>query len=323
MNFRASVLNKQARLGRWLSIATLSSVLAVFSLGAYAEEINKSFDVGRDGTLKIDTDVGSIEIATHAAETVKVTVEIDGFDSDDFEVTFDHDGDSLSIEGDKRNNSSSWGRRSVHFDIVVPEQYNLSLDTSGGSIRVSDLKGQVAAKTSGGSLRFGNIAGDIKGRTSGGSIKVEEALGDVDIHTSGGSIHVGTVEGNVVARTSGGSITLGKVSGEANVKTSGGSIKVESVGGAITGKTSGGSIKVAMAKQPTGDTELRTSGGSVTVYLADDIAVDLEARGDKVKSDFEVNGKTKAKRKLHGPINGGGPKLELRTSSGTVYIKSM
>jgi len=313
--------NKGSTLRRWLSVAAISSMVTLFSFSAHAKEIEKSFDVAKGGELKIKTDVGSIDVSTHSSSTIDVQVEIEGYDSDEFEVNFNHKGDSLIIEGDKLKRNSGWGSRKIAFEIVVPESYNLDLNTSGGSIRVTDLTGKVDTHTSGGSLHFGHINGDIKGHTSGGSINVDGAEGEVDIHTSGGSINVGDVKGNLKGRTSGGSITLGKISGEADVKTSGGSIDIKEVGGAIIGKTSGGSINVTISKQPSGPTELHTSGGSVTAYLADNIAVDLDARGKKIKSDFEVDGQTKAKRKLQGEINGGGPELSLKTSSGNVYIK--
>ncbi len=323
MNAKTIKSNKLKGLKRWLSVAALSAMAAVFNTSAMAENVEKSFDVAQGGKLTLDTDVGAINISTHGEDRVDVRVEIEGFDSDVFAVSFNHRGDSLTIEGDKQSHGSSWGRRSVKFEIVVPERYDLDLKTSGGSIRVANLTGRVDANTSGGSLRFGTIIGDIHGRTSGGSITVEGARGEVDIRTSGGSLKVGDVTGNVKGRTSGGSIDLGKVSGSADVKTSGGSISIEEVGGAVVGRTSGGSIKVTIAKQPQGATELRTSGGSVTAYLAEDIAVNVNARGDKIKSDFEIDGKRKAKRKLEGAVNGGGPELDLRTSAGTVTIKKI
>ena len=55
----------------------------------------------------------------------------------------------------------------AHFVITVPANYNVELKTSGGSISVNDLKGQVNSETSGGSLKFGSILGPVNGRTLG------------------------------------------------------------------------------------------------------------------------------------------------------------
>jgi len=108
------------------------------------------------------------------------------------------------------------------------------------------------------------------------------------------------------------------------VKTSGGSIKVDEVTGAIDAKTSGGSIKLRMTEQPKHDSQLRTSGGSVKAYLTSGIAVDLTAStsGGSVSTDFNVNGSVR-RTSIDGEINGGGPKLKLHTSGGSVKIEKI
>lgn len=147
---------------------------------------------------------------------------------------------------------------------------------------------------------------------------------NVDLDTSGGSITIAALIGKVEAYTSGGSIKLGKIVGDVNVKTSGGSIKVDDVAGAINAKTSGGSIRISMSRQPEHDSKLSTSGGSVTAYLKSDIAVDLSAStsGGRVSSDFNVDGSVR-KTSIDGEINGGGPKLVLRTSGGSVRVEKL
>lgn len=305
------------------SVLMITALLALLSTSVWADrEIEKSFDVEQGGLLELDTDMGSINVESHSSNRIKVSVEIEGWDEDEFEVSFKTTSNGLKIEGDKTGgNWGSWGSRRVRFDITVPQNFNLDMRTSGGSIRVDDLIGNVEVDTSGGSLRFGNIEGEIDGRTSGGSIRVEGAKGNVKVRTSGGSLSIGDIAGDIHGRTSGGSIRLGAVSGTADVATSGGSIRIEEVGGQVEAKTSGGSVELTLSKQPKGHSDISTSGGSITAYLADGIAVDLYARGRKVYSDFSVNGETSAKYKLKGPINGGGPELELQTSAGNVYIK--
>ncbi|NVJ60171.1 MAG: hypothetical protein HWE27_07275 [Gammaproteobacteria bacterium] len=285
------------------------------------QTIDKTFNAKPNGLLHIDTDTGSINIESHQGNDIKVNIEIEGFDEGDFEIEFTQSDGGLKIEGDKKSSDWGWSSKRVRFEVSVPKQFNVKLETAGGSISVSDLTGQVDVRTSGGSLSFENIVGDINGRTSGGSIEVADTKGDVQVRTSGGSLSLGDIEGTLHARTSGGSITLGVVTGPADVATSGGSIRIREAGGSVVARTSGGSVDVTFTKQPKGDSDISTSGGSVTARLASDIAVNVYARGRKVFSDFEINGKTEAEYKLKGAINGGGPELELQTSSGSVYIR--
>ena len=155
------------------------------------------------------------------------------------------------------------------------------------------------------------------------AIKVPKQY-NIDIKTGGGSIELADIKGRVEAGTSGGSIQLGQIDGDVDVNTSGGAIRVNEVLGNIDAHTSGGSIKAHISKQPTENCSLSTSGGSVTVYLSPDIAVDIKARtsGGSVKSELAVNGTSKRNR-IEGKINGGGPKLDLKTSGGSVRIKEI
>lgn len=300
--------------------------------------IKKSFKVAPGGTLTLTTDVGAIEIETR--ENNRVEVEVfrkaktwSGRDADEildnFEISFEQHGDDVDIRGEFKDRS--WWDRirrklKVKYVITVPKEYNVSLNTAGGSISVDDLKGKVKSKTSGGSLNFGNIDGPVYGRTSGGSISLEGCVGTADVRTSGGSIHIGNVAGDVDAHTSGGSVTIERAKGEVVAKTSGGSIRVEEVMGAIEATTSGGTVTAHISRQPKARCYLKTSGGSVKVYLAEDIAVNLDAKtsGGHVETDFPVTIQGKiSKRSLQAKINGGGPELVLKTSGGSIYLRKM
>jgi len=294
------------------------------ALSADTEDvINRSFNVSAGGTLTMDVSRGSIEVDTGEGEVVKVKViRRLGTSSESraqeifekYKIDFHHSGRDVTIETDdhtSREGLFSWLKGSnlrVRFIVTVPGKYNLDLKTSGGSISVSEIQGEVKAKTSGGSLTFDYIKGPVWGRTSGGSIQLEKCSGDVDVHTSGGSIRIGAVEGDVKA------------------DTSGGSVHVEEVMGTINASTSGGSMSAAISSQPEGDCSLTTSGGSITVNLKDDIKVDLDAKtsGGRVSTDFPVTIQGEmSKSRLKGKINGGGPGLYLRTSGGSIHIKKL
>lgn len=304
---------------------TFTAVLLLALPAAGVEkEIRKSFDVAPGGKLELNTDRGAIEVRTHDASRVDVLVTLetrtrDRSDAkeifDDFHVSFHPAGADVRLQGeDKGREGGGWfGFRNdssnlkVQWLVTVPQQYEVDLRTSGGSISVHDLNGDVEARTSGGSLKFGRVQGTVNGRTSGGSIRIEETGGDVNVSTSGGGIGINRARGDVKARTSGGSI------------------KVDEVFGAIDAVTSGGSITATLSSQPTNDCRLSTSGGSVTVRLAPDVAVDLDARssGGRVSADIPVTVQgTMDKRRLQGTVNGGGPALVLRTSGGGISIRS-
>ena len=306
---------------KWTCLIAFLSLIATASAFAQGESLKRSFDVSYGGILTIKADIGAIKVRTSNSETVEVDIEVDARDRDDierlreeFDIRFDQDGDDVTVlmENKRKSRWGNWwgnGRQlRVTFFVTVPSRYNLDLHTSGGSISVEDLEGEVLARTSGGGLDFGNIKGRVEGKTSGGSISSGEVDGEVSGHTSGGSIHIDRARGDVDA------------------KTSGGSIRVDEVFGSIRAGTSGGSVTARISKQPQSDCRLTTSGGNVTVYMARDIGVNVDAStsGGRVSTDFPVTIRGEiSKRSLRAKINDGGPELYLRTSGGSIALKEI
>lgn len=288
-----------------------ASVLASPSIG-HADTVERTFAVSPGGTLKLDTDQGSVEVRSVPGDQVRVRVEREARSGrdDDFELRFEQVGPDVTVEGEapERWGWGSWNRFRVRFQVEVPERYNLDIDTSGGSIDVADLEG------------------DVDCRTSGGSIRVADIDGRVDCRTSGGSIDVGRIEGSVLAKTSGGSIHIDRSGGSVVAKTSGGNVTVNEVFGAIEASTSGGSVRATLTSQPLADCRLSTSGGRIEVTLAESIALDLDAStsGGRVEVEMPVLVQgTIGRTSINGRINGGGPQLYLRTSGGSIYVKNL
>ena len=306
------------------TIILLLVTVSTLTFASIEKNEKKSFNVSLGGEIFIDTDKGSISVQTHSSSKIEVEVFLKAKTNDEelaeklfnnFQIDYDHNGANLKIVA-KYKDGKSWlsnligggksNKLNVHFVIMVPEKYNVDLNTSGGGISVGDLDGLVMARTSGGGLTFGNITGDINGKTSGGGITIGECNGNVKISTSGGGIKIKKCEGKVDAHTSGGGIT------------------VDEVYGPIDASTSGGSVYASITEQPNSDCSLTTSGGGITVKLAENVNVYLDAAtsGGSVNTDFPITIKGKVDRsKLKGKINNGGPQLYLRSSGGSIHIE--
>ena len=240
----------------------------VFAQTVAADVVEESFTVSPGGTLIVDTDAGSIEVETHNKNTVEVKVERRGESEDNFKLSISQSGNDVIVDGDKESSSwFSYGSSKVHFEITVPKEYDVDLDTNGGSLSIESLVGEVDARTSGGSIKLGEIKGNVDVKTSGGSIRVEDVAGEIDAHTSGGSIKVSFSEqpsGDSKLTTSGGSVTAylhDSVAVDLSAKTSGGSVSSEiDVNGTLKRNKIEGTINGGGP-----DLILRTSGGSVRV----------------------------------------------------------
>lgn len=318
--------------------AILMLGLAAHASAGIQNQIRRGFTVTPGGTLRLLTDTGSIEVQSSRADKVDVQVILTADTSsrdkaaklfEDFTLDAKQSGNSVIVRG---RHDEGWGLfhfnddLDVRFVISVPAQYNLDLETSGGNIRVSDIRGEVRTETSGGNLYLGRIDGPVSGNTSGGNVTVQGAVGKLLLRTSGGNITVGAVQGAVEARTSGGSIKVSQARGDVIAKSSGGNITLSDVAGSINAETSGGSMSASISTQPRSDSRLSTSGGNVTISLASTVSVDLDARSDGgfVTSDMPVTIQgTVEEQVMRGRINSGGPKLVLRTSGGNIKVRKI
>jgi hypothetical protein len=250
-------------------------------------------------------------------------------------------GSTLVCIAKSKKENFSWNnsnRLSIGFEIDTPERVDTDLATSGGSITLSRLNGNLNFRTSGGSLQLAALRGTLKGSTSGGSIKAEKLDGTGSLTTSGGSINVENTSGEFRFSTSGGSITFNNLKGEFKGVTSGGSIRANNVSGDLAVSTNGGSIKFTNIEgNLNGSTSgggiegniltikdhvsLSTSAGSIKVDLPFNEGLDLDLKGNRVYSDklAKVSNTLKEGR-VNGKINGGGKSVKMRTSAGSIYV---
>jgi len=242
------------------------------------EQLSAPMEAG--GTVDVETSYGSITVTGGDVTECRVTAEISAQAPSEKEaqelaeqvkIELEPAGKTLNIRAKKpllRNNRSI----SVDFDITVPKETSVECESSYGSIKV------------------GNIKGDVKGHTSYGTIATENTDGPVELDTSYGGIHcVGITSDDIRARSSYGSIDIGcsgscpadvaaKVStsygnidfavptgfaGEVEMSTSCGSIKTE-LPITIKGELSKKQIKGTIGKGG-GRLELETSYGSIKI----------------------------------------------------------
>jgi DUF4097 and DUF4098 domain-containing protein YvlB len=313
-------MTKNARIVRFGLAAAFVSLCLFHAFGA-EKNVSRTFPVKPGGKLSLDADYGSIDVKASGENEVRVEVRFrkDSWSDSklerfmkDFQVTFSQSGNDVTVVAEEEGGSRHfWNSGSKHpdvkFVVSVPKVYNLNLKTAGGWIKVGDLEGNAVCETSGGSLDLGRIKGMVDGRTSGGAIQIAGCEGILDVETSGGSISVGSTRGDIRANTSGGSITI------------------EETYGSVQAGTSGGSISACFKKNPLKECSLETSGGWITVKGPGDLHVDLDAEtsGGRVSTDFPVTltGEINPQR-LVAKINGGGPRLYLRTSGGNIRIEN-
>jgi DUF4097 and DUF4098 domain-containing protein YvlB len=208
---------------------------------------------------------------------------------------------------------------------VISAAGTVSAETSSGSIKIKSAKGEITARDSGGDIFIGEAGGNVSAQTSSGSIRVDTVAGTSDLKNSGGNIAVQTAHGDASLSTSSGSIRIGHAGGKVDARNSGGSITVSEAQAAVLARTSSGEASVNFAAIPKSESRVEVSGGGVKIGLPRSAGLDIDARasGGNVVSTIPiatlVNGSPR-QGSIQGKLNGGGPALILRSSSGDIRL---
>ncbi len=278
--------------------------------------------------------------------------------SGDFSITVPREMDEVKVETDGGNVTTTGvtgrvdaqsGGGNIRFDDIGGV---INAETGGGGIDVGNVASDVSLHTGGGSIKVNSAKGKIVAESGGGSVIVVSGLQGAELETGGGSIRVDRCNGKVTATTGGGSIDLGEIGGPAEIETGGGSIRLASAKGPVKAETGGGSIEllgVPSARAETGaggieakfiaaggernDSVLETSAGDITVYVAANVNLSIRAsievaNGHRIESDFsEIRVTTEGGDygpktvTAEGDLNGGGPVLKVRTTTGDITFR--
>lgn len=292
---------------RWIAIAAIVLPLGAvvgLSRSANAEDLSERVPVRPGGMLHVDLDGGAIEIESHDGDDVRVDAHATGSARRSVRFDLKSDGVDVRIDGDLGGFLSHLlGGPRIRVRVRVPTRYSVDARTKGGPIELLHLEGDVSA------------------RSSGGRIQADHIVGDVDLQTSGGAIELSEVQGDVRVRTSGGPIRISEVLGDVDATTSGGPIEVLDVDGRVDAETSGGPVTVRWVGAPSG--RLETSGGGIEAEFPRGAGVDIDARtsGGRVQIDPRavLRGKLESNQ-VEAEIDGGGERLQLRTSGGEIHV---
>lgn len=233
--------------------------------------------------------------------------------------------------------------------IVHPRAEIPVPDEDEGTVVRGDVTGDFLASAGSRGYSIGKVTGKVHILTHQGEIHVASAGSGAELKTYGGDIQVGPVTGDLKAQTLAGDIVAKGVSGAAIVETSGGDIRVErigssaeartgggdivlrAVGGGVVAETGGGEVQiVVLAREPKSGVKVRNNGGDVTLTVPanfkgefDLVASNVDSDETAIRSDFPEISVTRrsGSQQGTGTVNGGGPRVVVRTSSGSIRIR--
>ena len=202
--------------------------------------------------------------------------------------------------------------------------------SAGGTYRIGRVSGNVKILTHSGEIHVASAGAGADLKTYGGDIQIGPVNGDLRAHTLAGDVRAGAVAGSIIVETSGGDIRVDRVGGSAGARTGGGDIVLPSVRGGLEAQTGGGDVRVGiLSREVKGGVSIRDSGGDVTLTLPADFRGEVELQVQDadptetlIRSDFGELAVTRqhGSQRAAGTLNGGGPKVTVRTQSGSIRL---
>jgi hypothetical protein len=293
------------------------------------DRTTRTFKLGANGVLALNNIAGDIAItrATGAETTVEIVKTARGRDVNDARemlqlVTVDVNERAGRADIRTRYPNGDEARRSnrrnvnvsVAYNVTAPEGTRITAESISGSVKVTDIKGDVTANTISGNIRISGAGRVNAAKTISGTVEITDTKMD-------GALESSSVSGDVIVRrVSARRISASSVSG--NVKFD--DLQCERV----SGNTTSGSVNFVGALARTGRYELGSFSGEVHLFLSGGVGFEVEANSfsGSISSDFDIvtRGQPGNRRgrqtSLVGTFGDGSAVLDLTTFSGTIVI---
>jgi len=289
------------------------------------ERTTKTFRLGSSGSLSLGNISGDVTItrASGSDTTVEIVKTARGRDANDARellqiVTVDATERNGRAEvkthypsgDDARRNNRRNLNVNVDYIVAAPAGTRIAVESISGSVKVTDIKGDVSANTVSGDVRITGAARVTTAKTVSGTVEIIDAQGD-------GTLEAGSVSGDVILRrVTARRIDAGTVSGDVRLDD----VQCERISASTT--SAGIFFSGTLAKN--GRYDLHGFSGDVRLHLSGNTGFEIDAStfsGQIRSDDFPVTSRGRvSRRSLNGTYGDGSAILDLQTFSGSIII---
>lgn len=265
-------------------LAIIAACLAA-SCGASEVAFEKSVGAEPGGKLVVELERGSVEVRTHAAREVRVEAHARGEDAGRVSFALESSGAEVEFTSEVGLGLPLFPEGlEVEASIWIPQDFGLELETSSGAVRLVGIGGDALVDTSRATVEIDGVRGDLRVNTSRSPVRIEGVTGDVQARTSRAPIEIQGAQGRVFARTS------------------------------------RSPVSVQFAGDPEGD--LYSSRGHIEIRVPAAAGFRLDARAMRGRVELDPLLADAAVGELDSDlrVNGGGPRLRVRTSRGDIRV---
>lgn len=242
---------------------------------AAAQDFQKSYQLGPNGSIRIENVSGNVNLVGHDGSAVSVSAFREGPDRNVVEV------EDLSTPGNihlraKYPEDCRRCNASLRFEVRVPRSgvQIERVSTASGDVNATDLSGRVNLSTASGDVTLQGVSGEIEASTASGRVRVTNASGAVRASSASGDVEVeiARLEGTRDLRFSSASGNVrvrlpGDLDARVHLSTASGSIETDfpievkrhehGGGSSARGQLGGGSRSVRISTA-SGDVSLKT-----------------------------------------------------------------
>lgn len=194
---------------------------------------------------------------------------------------------------------------SISYQVTVPADTVVQAHSGSGDIDIAGVRSEAQAQTGSGDIKMHDIGGRVHVQTGSGNIRAENVAAPFYGQTGSGDIEASLMG-----------------SGDVEVQTGSGTIRVRGIKGGVRAHTGSGEIETA--GDVAGPWQLHSGSGSIRMAVGSSSGFNLDVHtgSGSIHSDLPITVQgSMGNRQLRGTVRGGGPTVEVSTSSGDVEIR--
>jgi DUF4097 and DUF4098 domain-containing protein YvlB len=205
---------------------------------------------------------------------------------------------------------------------ILGAKGSVSVRNTNGEVELEDVGGNASVINDFGAIRFRNIGRDLVLASKNGRIEGKGVRGGARIDGNFATINVKDIGGSLDVTAANGSVAASDVTGNARVRTSFGPVFLTGVTGGVDVQNQNGAIAVAGLRGTCNPVTIHTSFSSIKVMVPRGVGFNIDARTNfgSINTDVPIVIVRQSAVAQSGPINGGGCRMELVNSNGSITI---
>lgn len=324
------------------------------SLDERTETWDRSFTLGKGGSLKLDQGAGAIEIIGWDQDVARVvaTKRVAGGSGPQAARHLDRAtiravlrGQRLEVEASPPSGflGLSVGHATIDFRIAVPLGTRISVESGSGNVTVDGVDGEVEIDVGSGDVRVKGLGAGVRVDTGSGRVRAEDVRGRVYVDSGSGEVTVLRADGPVIIDAASGPVEVADVIGDVKVDNGSGAVGLTRVRGNVevdTGNgdvallgiwsrrihvdTGDGAVTCDFVPQADGTYDVDTGGGRVELRVpaSSSAEFDLESGAGRIDCSLPLLSREADTGRLRGILHRSSSRIAVDSGHGDIVVRA-